>query len=68
MILLPQTSMDSAKILAERIRKKIEAKPAYYEGKTISYTVSLGLASFDKSYCLDRLCRSGTLPVQTRWP
>ena len=48
-ILLPHTPIDSAKVLAERIRKKIEAKPAYYEGQIISYTVSMGVAAFDKS-------------------
>lgn len=48
-ILLPHTSIDSAYVLAERIRKKIAAKPAVYEGDVISYTVSLGLASFHES-------------------
>ena len=48
-ILLPHTSLDSAKVLAERIRKKVEAKPVYYDGQIISYTISLGLASFHPS-------------------
>ncbi len=48
-ILLPHTAIDSAHVLAERIRRKIEAKPAYYEGQIIEYTVSLGLAAFDPS-------------------
>jgi len=48
-ILLPSTSIDSAKVLAERIRKKIEAKPAYYGGETIHYTISLGIAAFHSS-------------------
>jgi diguanylate cyclase (GGDEF)-like protein len=47
-ILLPHTHVDSAKVLAERIRKKIESKPAYYEDFTINYTVSLGLCGFYK--------------------
>ena len=48
-ILLPHTNVDSSKVLAERIRKKIEAKAAYYEQYTINYTVSLGLCGFNKS-------------------
>ena len=48
-ILLPHTPIDSAYVLAERIRRKIAAKPAYYEGNIIEYTVSLGLAAFDSS-------------------
>jgi diguanylate cyclase (GGDEF)-like protein len=45
-ILLPHTNVDSAKVLAERIRKKIEALPAQYEDQSISYTVSLGLCGY----------------------
>ena len=45
-ILLPHTHVDSAKVLAERIRKKIERTPAYYEEQPISYTVSIGLCGF----------------------
>ena len=48
-ILLPHTNVDSAKVLAERIRKKIEAKAAYYEEYTMNYTVSLGLCGFHPS-------------------
>ncbi len=48
-ILLPHTHVDSAKILAERIRKKIESLIVCYEDFSINYTVSLGLSGFDKS-------------------
>lgn len=48
-ILLPHTPVDSAHILAERIRKKIAAKPAFYEGQEIVYTVSIGVAEFHPS-------------------
>lgn len=43
-ILLPHTPLDSAKILAERIRKKIEALTINYDGHSFNYTVSLGVA------------------------
>ncbi len=48
-ILLPHTPVDSAYFLAELIRRKIEAKPAYYEGQVIEYTVSLGIAPYNES-------------------
>ncbi|MGH1440069.1 MAG: sensor domain-containing diguanylate cyclase [Cellvibrionaceae bacterium] len=48
-ILLPHTHVDSAKVLAERIRKKIEEKAALYESESINYTVSLGLSGYHPS-------------------
>lgn len=48
-ILLPHTSADSAQVLAERIRKKIENQPVFYGSKEISYTISIGLADFDNT-------------------
>jgi diguanylate cyclase (GGDEF)-like protein len=48
-ILLPHTHVDSAKVLAERIRKKIESMAAHYEDYVINYTVSLGLSGYHKS-------------------
>lgn len=48
-ILLPNTNVDSAEVLAERIRKKIESKTVHYEDLSINYTVSLGLSGFDKN-------------------
>jgi diguanylate cyclase (GGDEF)-like protein len=48
-ILLPHTHVDSAKVLAERIRKKIEGKAAHYEDFVINYTVSLGLCPFHQN-------------------
>ena len=48
-ILLPHTAIDAAFVLAERIRRKVAAKAAYYEGQVIEYTVSLGVAAFHSS-------------------
>ena len=48
-ILLPHTPIESANILAERIRQKIASHPANYEEETISYTISLGLAAYHPS-------------------
>jgi len=48
-ILLLNTPPDGAKIVAERIRKKIEANEIIYDNNKINYTVSLGIAALDSS-------------------
>ncbi len=45
-IALPDTSMDSAKKMAERIRKEIAGHTIQYKTKSISVTVSIGLSKF----------------------
>ena len=45
-IILPQTGCEQARNLAERIRKKIENTPFYYQGFSLNITVSLGITSF----------------------
>lgn len=49
-IILPDTEVNSARIVAERIRKLAEHLPVEYEGKTITFTVSIGLAQFHPSF------------------
>jgi len=49
-IFLPHTSIENARILAERIRQTIESTAAFYEGIEINYTVSMGVAGFDKNF------------------
>ena len=46
-LILIDTKPESAYILAERIRKKIEALTVKYEDMEIKYTVSLGIADAD---------------------
>jgi len=46
-IILTSTDIEGARIVAERIRKKIEANHIEYDGQGIDYTVSLGLAKLD---------------------
>ena len=48
-IILTNTPPEDALAVAERIRKKIEALSVTYEGHTISYTVSLGIAGLNSS-------------------
>jgi diguanylate cyclase (GGDEF)-like protein len=43
-VLLPLTGRDGAFAVAERIRETIAAAPVEYEGKSISFTASIGVA------------------------
>lgn len=45
-IILPSTSESGAMVLAERLRKTIEASPVPFEEKQIDVTSSLGIAEF----------------------
>ena len=44
-ILLPQTPLDAALTLAERLRALVEQTPAVVPGGTLAFTVSLGVAA-----------------------
>ncbi|MGL4554179.1 MAG: diguanylate cyclase [Gemmataceae bacterium] len=44
-IVLPETTMDSGVLVAERIRSLVERHAFQYEGKTIAVTVSIGVAA-----------------------
>jgi diguanylate cyclase (GGDEF)-like protein len=48
-ILLPHTPLFSAEVLADRIRKKIEAEIVNYEDKSIKLTASFGLSTYEES-------------------
>ncbi|WP_266168786.1 tetratricopeptide repeat-containing diguanylate cyclase [Dyella subtropica] len=57
-ILLLESSRDKGMVMADRIRKAIEATPMDGDGYVISVSASVGLASIDTSgYRLQRLCR-----------
>jgi diguanylate cyclase (GGDEF)-like protein len=49
-VLLPETSAKNALVVAERIRKGCEQILPVYEDQQVPFTVSLGVAEFDKSY------------------
>jgi len=53
-ILLPNTSPEEAYRLGERIRSKVEQTPLYYQGKSISVTLSLGVSFWNGSTSPDR--------------
>jgi diguanylate cyclase (GGDEF)-like protein len=46
-VLLPETSVESAAVIAERIRRKIEATVLQTEEHTISITASFGVSDFN---------------------
>ncbi len=45
-IILPDTSASDSRILAERLRTRIQQSAVEFEGHTIPFTISLGLADF----------------------
>ncbi len=49
-LLLPQTGGEGARILAERIREAVEARPADADGHPIAYSVSLGVTATDVAH------------------
>ena len=47
-ILLPNTGLEDAASLAERLRMTIEKTPAVYDGQALHFTVSIGLADYHR--------------------
>lgn len=45
LVLLPDTSLAEARLLAERLRREIVANPASHEGRVVPFTISIGVAS-----------------------
>jgi diguanylate cyclase (GGDEF)-like protein len=46
-VVLPETNIEGALIVAERIRALVEKHPFQYEGKSYPLTVSIGVAAID---------------------
>lgn len=49
-ILLPETAMTGAKVLAQRVRRGVEQHLFQHEGETLSVTISIGLASTEMDH------------------
>jgi diguanylate cyclase (GGDEF)-like protein len=49
-VLLPSTPKEGAYIIAESIRKHVKAMPFQWQGKSLSVTISIGIASCIPSY------------------
>jgi diguanylate cyclase (GGDEF)-like protein len=56
--LLPETGLQKATLVAERIRSAIESNPLHYQGCAISVTASLGVAAIEKSMDANESCMS----------
>jgi diguanylate cyclase (GGDEF)-like protein len=48
-VLLPETDLEHARIIAERIREGVASSVTEYEGQSIRVTISLGAARYDPS-------------------
>ena len=44
--LLPQTSLDGAAVVAERLRQRVHAQPAAVGGQVVHFTVSIGVSAW----------------------
>ncbi len=49
-LILPETMMDSAMNMAERLRQQMESKTVEYNNMGLSKTISVGVASLSESY------------------
>ena len=47
-LILPETSIEQARVVAERIRQMVEQTPANMDGQLIHITVSLGAAEVSR--------------------
>ena len=54
-IYLMNTSIDSAKIIAERLRNTIETSPVDISSSKIHYSASIGIASYDEKKGIDNV-------------
>ena len=56
-VALPKTDERGALMVAERIRQEFKKSKVQVDGKEIGTTVSIGIASFEEGYDLDRLIK-----------
>jgi diguanylate cyclase (GGDEF)-like protein/PAS domain S-box-containing protein len=49
MMLLPDTALDEAEALSERLRLQVSLEPLHFDGHSIGVTVSIGIASLTSS-------------------
>ncbi|KQC08276.1 MAG: hypothetical protein APR54_04810 [Candidatus Cloacimonas sp. SDB] len=47
-MLLPETDLENGRLLAEKIRKRVNENAFYYKGSYINITITLGVAVFDE--------------------
>ncbi len=57
LILLPDTTIGDAYLIAERIRMKVEAQPFTYDGATFNLTMTLGLSMYQEDLTMKALIK-----------
>ena len=55
LIVLPETDISNAFIVAEKLRKKIEEAPFEYNGQTIKVTITFGLSQYETHLTIDQI-------------
>lgn len=56
-LILPETELDDARRLAERLRSGLNRMPVVVDGKTLPYSVSLGVAQIEPEEPVDQCLR-----------
>jgi len=56
-VALPKTNLDSALTVADRIRQEFKKSKVKLNGEEVGTTVSVGIASFEEGYDLERLLK-----------
>ncbi len=49
-VIFPNTPLEKAKVVADRIRKEVSKKPLYWKGQNVELSVSIGLGEYDGSF------------------
>ncbi len=57
LFLLPETDLNGAMTVSEKIRSNIEAEPYIHEDKSIHLTLTLGVAEFDEAQGIDGIIK-----------
>lgn len=57
LMLLPDTDLDSAKVLADRIRRAVAEEVFDYEGKAFKLTMTFGVSSFSEALTIKELIK-----------
>lgn len=63
LILLPETDIESARIIAERIRESVEKENFSYEGHEFMLTMTLGLAAYNEKISIKEMIKMADLAL-----
>ncbi|HSW60196.1 MAG TPA: sensor domain-containing diguanylate cyclase, partial [bacterium] len=57
-VLMPNTDIDGAKIVAERLRGSVESSSVEYEGKVLKITISIGISDCSNVNSIDEMMKN----------